>query len=456
MKTFDSYWVARALNQKVPAPSHSYQHITSDSRTAKPGSLFVALKGENSDGHQFLEKAKSQGATGCVHLQGTTAPNGMQSFEVKDTLEAWRLLSKAWRKEFSIPVVAVAGSAGKTTSKELMAALFRGHWSNVLATEGSQNGFQGIPTTLLRLNLDCEAAVIEVGIDEPGAMIQHLEIVQPDAGILTSIGPEHLEKLIDLDTVEKEEGLLFQVLEKSGGLVAINLDDERIVNQAKNLQNAQQITYSLKRTADVMGEYRPETQSLIVRGISGSSVEFSCPLEGAHNALNLLGCIALSHALALSPDEMKKGLISFRPPPGRSEVHAWKECKVYADFYNSNPASVTVAMDTVVAAKEANQKVILCLGDMLEMGALEERLHRNLADPILEKGIPVVFLYGPRMKHLEHELKKRGYSGSVRHFDTHESLADEILKQIQPGDRILIKGSRGMKMEKVWEALKNR
>lgn len=456
MKTFDSYWIARALQQTVPNDSRSYQQITSDSRTAKPGSLFVALKGENSDGHQFLDQAKNQGATGCVHLSGTKAPDGMQSFEVKDTLEAWRLLSKAWRKEFSIPVVAVAGSAGKTTSKELMAALFRGHWSNVLATEGSQNGFQGIPTTLLRLTPATEAAVIEVGIDEPGAMIQHLEIVQPDAGILTSIGPEHLEKLIDLDTVEKEEGLLFQVLEKSGGLVAINLDDERIANQAKNLQNAQQITYSLQRSADVMGEWQPENQRLLVRGISGTKVEFVCPLEGAHNALNLLGCIALSHALALSPEEMKEGLKSFRAPPGRSEVHSWKECKVYADFYNSNPASVSVAIDTVTSAKMANNKVIVCLGDMLEMGALEERLHRNLADPILDKGIPLVFLYGPRMKYLEQELKKRGYGGNVQHFEGHEALGDEILKHAQAGDRILIKGSRGMKMEKVWEYLRSR
>jgi UDP-N-acetylmuramoyl-tripeptide--D-alanyl-D-alanine ligase len=454
MKTFDSHWIARALQLPAPTEAAQFQKITADSRAANSGTLFVALKGEKVDGHDFLNQAKANGATGLVHRREISPPTGPQSFPVADTLDAWRKLSKAWRKEFSLPLAAVAGSAGKTTSKELLAALFRGRWQNVLATEGSQNGFQGIPTTLLRLTESTEAAVIEVGIDEPGAMIQHLELVQPDAGLLTSIGPEHLEKLIDLDTVEKEEGLLFQFLEKSGGLVAINLDDERIVNQARDLRSAQQITYSLKKSADVSGKWDPEKQTILVKGISANPVEFPCPLPGAHNALNLLGAVALAHALAISPQEMLQGLKTFQAPPGRSEVYEWQGRKVYGDFYNSNPSSVSVALDSLALGAKEGIQLFACLGDMLEMGSLEERLHRDLADSLLAKGIHFVYLYGPRMKNLEDELKKRNFSGFVKHFATHENLANELIKTAKAGDRLLLKGSRGMKMEKVWEILK--
>jgi UDP-N-acetylmuramoyl-tripeptide--D-alanyl-D-alanine ligase len=450
MKFLTSHWLARALNQNPPEREISLTQITSDTRQIKQGSVFVALKGENTDGHQFLEQAKQMGASACVHLRSVSCPKDMISFPVEDSLSAWRLLAKAWRKEFSIPVVAVAGSAGKTTSKELLAAIFRGRWENVLSTAGSQNGFQGVPTTLLRIQPETEAAVIEVGIDEPGAMVQHLDIVNPDAGLLTSIGPEHLEKLIDLDTVEKEEGLLFVHLEKQAALVAINSDDPRIVHQAEIFKNAQQLTYSLKKNADIRGNWNPKENILQVTGLSSQPVDFPTPLEGAHNALNLLGAIALAHGLAISPNEMLAGLKTFTPPPGRSEVHSWKGVKVFADFYNSNPASVVVAIETLVASREKNGKCILCLGDMLEMGAMEEKLHRDLADPILSHSIESVLLYGPRMKHLENELKKRNYSGTVKYFSTHQEMAREILTQAQSGDRILIKGSRGMKMEAVW------
>lgn len=454
MNSLSTTWVARALNLTPPEEERHLTQIHSDSRETKPGSLFVALQGENADGHAFVEKARAAGATALVHHVSFTPPVDMVSFPVPDTLHAWRLLAKAWRREFRIPIAVVAGSAGKTTSKELLAALFRGRWNNVLFTQGSQNGFQGVPTTMLRLGPEHEAAVIEVGIDEPGAMIQHLEIVEPECGLLSSIGPEHLEKLIDLDTVEKEEGLLFQVLEKRKGLAAINLDDERIVNQSAVLQGATSLTYSLRRKADVRGHLAVEGESLFidVEGLSDRTVRFPVPLEGAHNALNLLGAIALSHGLGISPKEMLQGLNTFAPPPGRSEVHHWQGCKVLADTYNANPASVETALETLFAGKPAGETWV-CLGDMLEMGSLEEALHRGLANPILKHGVKHVLLYGPRMLKLVDELKKQSFTGSLEHFDSHEMMAARLRASAKPGDRILLKGSRGMRMENVWKAL---
>jgi UDP-N-acetylmuramoyl-tripeptide--D-alanyl-D-alanine ligase len=454
MTFLSTTWVAKALGQTPPANERHLTQITSDTREAKPGALFVALLGENTDGHEFVEKARAAGASAVVHLPSFTPPPEMVSFPVPDTLAAWRSLAGAWRKEFHFPIAAVAGSAGKTTSKELLAALFRGKWPIVLQTLASQNGFQGVPTTLLRLNTEQQAAVIEVGIDEPGSMIQHLGLVQPDAGLLTSIGPEHLEKLIDLETVEKEEGLLFKVLEERKGLAAVNLDDERIARQARQLKKALVVTYSLRTAAKVRGHLRVEGENIFidVEGLGLPLVRFPVPLEGAHNALNLLGAIALSHGLGLTAAEMLAGLKTFTPPPGRSETHHWQGCKVLADTYNANPTSVEAALETLFSGKVPGETWV-CLGDMLEMGSLEEELHRGLAGPILKHGVRHVLLFGPRMVHLADELKIVGYQGTLEHFDAHEMMAARLRASAKAGDRILLKGSRGMRMENVWKAL---
>jgi UDP-N-acetylmuramoyl-tripeptide--D-alanyl-D-alanine ligase len=459
MKFLSTNWVSRALGQAIGVDQHLTQ-ISSDTRELKHGSLFVALKGEASDGHDHVEKAKAQGAVALIHKKGTPCPEGMRSFPVEDTLEAWRSISGAWRREFTIPIAVVAGSAGKTTSKELLAALFRGKFKNVLHTEASQNGFQGVPTTLLRLRPEHDAAVIEVGIDEPGSMIQHLELVAPDAGVLTSIGPEHLEKLGDLETVEKEEGLLFAVLAIRGGLAAVNLDDFRIERQSEQINESNKITYSLRGAegAAVRGQLsvgKNDEVWIDVTGLSSKGHDrFRVPLEGAHNAQNLLGALTLAHGLGLSLAELYKGLLTFKAPPGRSEVHHWKGCKVLADTYNANPTSVEAALETLFGtATDHDGETWVCLGDMLELGRFEEAMHRGLADPLLKHGVKNVFLYGPRMKNLEHELRTRRFAGTLAHFDSQELMAARISKSAHSGDRILIKGSRGMRMENVWKAL---
>ena len=453
MQFLTTQWIARALG--LPAPgSQALSKISSDTRDLGPNSLFVALKGETADGHDFVIQAKQAGAIALIHREGFTPPPGMLSFPVQDTLHAWRLLAKAWRQEFKIPVIVVAGSAGKTTSKEMLAAILRGKWKNVLQTQASQNGFQGVPTTLLRLRPEHEAAVIEVGIDEPGSMIQHLELVQPDAGLLSSIGPEHLEKLIDVDNVEKEEGLLFTVLEKSRGFAAVNLDDERIRRQGKQLQQARKLTYSTEKPADLRAHLVEQGDDLFIDvedPNNGVSERYRVPLEGVHNARNLLGALALAKGLGLQNREMQAGLGTFTAPPGRSESHQWRGCKVLADTYNANPASVEAALEALFTKKSAGETWV-CLGDMLELGTLEESMHRGLADPIEKHGVRHVLLYGPRMKKLEEELHSRGHQG-VHHFTNQAAMADALKSTARAGDRILIKGSRGMKMENVWKEM---
>jgi UDP-N-acetylmuramoyl-tripeptide--D-alanyl-D-alanine ligase len=450
MSFLTTSWVSTALGLPPPADERQLTQICSDSRAVVPGAVFVCLVGENTDGHLYMEDVLAKGAVAVVHSDKVSAFPGLLSFPVSDTLQAWRRLAGAWRSEFSLPVVAVAGSAGKTTSKEMVAALLRGKYSKVLVTEGSQNGYQGIPTTLLRFQSEHDAAVVEVGIDEQGAMIQHLDLVRPDAGLLTSIGPEHLEKLVDLDTVEKEEGLLFSALERHDGFAAVNQDDERIVRQAGALRRARKLTYGIENDADIRGKI--VGNDLEVVHIAEEPIRFPLPLEGKHNALNLLGAITLAQGLGLSPEEMAAGLRSFAPPPGRSESHEWQGAKILVDTYNANPNSVVAALETLFDGFDGESWAVL--GDMLELGTFEESLHRSLAEALLRLRVKHVLLYGPRMMHLVDELRRRQFTGTLEHFDAHALMAARLRASVKAGHRVLLKGSRGMRMETIWKALR--
>ncbi|MEK6579215.1 MAG: Mur ligase family protein, partial [Bdellovibrionota bacterium] len=237
--TLTTRFVRAALNQTYKSETvNHFSLVTTDSRKIQRGCLFVALKGDRFDGHAFIDSAIRSGAAGILVKKGTKIPKSgppIEIFEVDDTLEAYRALAGAWRREFDIPVVVVAGSVGKTTTKELLTSLLRAKWPNVLKTEASQNGFIGVAMTLLELRPEHDAAVIEVGIDEPGAMEKHIPLICANAVVLTAIGPEHLEKLIDIETVAKEECKAFELIAKTGGTVFVNLDDPWITKGASQI-----------------------------------------------------------------------------------------------------------------------------------------------------------------------------------------------------------------------------
>lgn len=445
--------IARHLGIPQPARDVSVAAITHDTRTLQPGDLFAAMKGETTDGHAFIEEAVKKGAGAVLYEEGSQVPAGVVGLPVKDALGGYRETALLWRRQFSYPVVAVGGSAGKTTSKEFIIALLRGKWPDAIATEGNKNGFHGVPDTLTRLRPASGAGVVEIGIDETGAMEQHARIVEPSIAILTSIGPEHLEKLIDVDTVEREEAKLFEQVERTGGVVCVNCDDERIYRRGLRLSHARALFYSLGKIPSGREglEGKLFEDRIAVRFPHGEET-FPLPLEGRHNALNLLGAVTAAWAAGVSPAEMRAGLVKFTPPPGRSEAHEWRGVKVLADFYNANPVSVGASLETI--CKGGGERVWACLADMLELGELEEELHRSLSEPILHHRVGHVLLFGPRMKHLENELRKRGYAGELRHFESKSGLTAHLLAQTRAGDRIVIKGSRSMAMGEVWEALR--
>lgn len=465
-------WVADTLGIPLdPAKSSAeFGAIITDSRKIEPGCLFIALPGDNFDGHDFMASAIEKGATGILALSDRikSLPTALIKnhspvfYPVDNTLEAYRLLGKTWRSGFQIPIVMIAGSNGKTTTKELLSAALKGRWPSVHKTIGSQNGFVGIPYTLLELRSEHQAAVIEVGIDEPGAMLKHVETVAPTFSLLTIIGPEHLEKLVDIETVAREENLALTEVVSRGGKVLINCDDPFIAPLDQTILPTRKLSYTLNvkdpDPSRLHGKISDDGKTLEVSGATLQSPEvFNLPLPGRHNALNLLAAVAASLSLGLSPDEIRKGLSFFSGADGRSQLETLASgTRVICDYYNSQPASLKAGLELLAQLSlDSSTKVKwACLADMLELGPKEEAFHREPAQWIKNLGIQNIVLYGKRMKWLEDELKTQGFKGFLTHCETHAQCAALLKEKLTPDSFLLIKGSRGMKMEEVWKLLK--
>jgi len=442
--------------------------IRVDSRRCRKGDVFVALKGENTHGAEFIPAAVKAGAALVVsdHPRPGDLPAGMIHVEVEDGLLAFRKLASAWRAHHRIPVTAVAGSVGKTTTKDLLAAILGGKFKSVLKTEGSQNGFTGIPVTLAAISKEHKAAVVEIGIDDVGAMAQHLDVVRPDITIVTAVAPEHLEKLKDIETVAAEETLALKRTASAGGIAVINFDDEHCRVMGSSIKAEHRVGFSLypklKPRPDLLvGRLSSDGLSVEVsgeiRGQRFAREKFNLPLLGKHNASNLLGAICVAAVTGATPDEMRKGLESFVPGFGRSRIEQLDSgVLVICDYYNANPASVSAALDllrerSTLAGRRG--KKYACLGDMLELGRDEELLHRRIADKLAATGVDKVLLFGERMKWLADELRRRKFESDVEHFESHLTLSDHLKENLRRDDYVLIKGSRGMAMERVWESL---
>lgn len=471
---FSRSLISKALNlspsQTATHVGADFQSICTDSRKISSGALFVAITGDQFDGHQFIPMALEKGATGILTEKaiGSPAPfiePSIAIYQVPSTVEAYGKIAKAWRELFQIPVIGVTGSNGKTTTKELLTSILQGHYSNVLKTQGSQNGFVGIPMTLLELRAEHQAAVIEIGIDEIGAMEKHIALVHPTHILQTIIGPEHLEKLIDLHTVAKEELRALSLVDQYHGVLILNFDDPYIHKASHGFKSKQQYSCSLATGSSsehpspspfhLCAKIHSKTNELVCSGIGLQQERFSLPLPGRHNSVNLLIAITAALSLGLTPQEIKKGLSRFQAAEGRTEIkkilnHSLALC----DYYNANPSSMQAALKllTELSAKTAlPSKRWACLGDMLELGPNEEQFHRNLATVILQEKTENVLLFGPRMKFLFQELQTQGFPGILQYFSAQEQMGQFLVKHFQEGDVLLIKGSRGMKMENIWK-----
>ncbi|WP_224365219.1 UDP-N-acetylmuramoyl-tripeptide--D-alanyl-D-alanine ligase [Hyalangium versicolor] len=432
----------------------TYTDVCTDTRALKPGCLFVALQGERFDAHTFLAQARAGGAAAAVVRDDRTLPPLPGSFPlyaVNDTLEALGALARFHRKRFRIPVAAVGGSNGKTTTKEMVGAILATR-GPALKTEGNLNNEIGVPLTLFRLEPEHVAAVIEVGMNHPGEITRLARIVQPDAGIITVVQPEHLEGLGSIEGVAEAEGELFREM-GAESVAVVNLDDALIPAQAAR-GKARKLTFGRAEAADVrLAQVKTLGREGLEATVRYQGKDWPVRLHfiGEHNALNATGAFAVGLALGYSPEECTRGLESARPYARRlNVVDGLGGITVIDDCYNANPASMDAALDTLRTLVPSGGRAVAVLGDMLELGPGEMEEHQALGSRVVGKAQVVAF-FGPRS---EKGFKAASSLGdSTAHFSEVDPLVAWLKPRLKAGDVVLVKGSRGMRLERVVAAL---
>lgn len=445
---------ATGATRTRPGSRTTFEGVCTDSRQLIPGCLFVALKGDRFDAHDFLTQAAEGGAAAVMVNSGKANDFSSETvavYEVSDTVRALGRLARFHRDRFNIPLGAVTGSNGKTTTKEMVASILSTR-GPVLKTQGNLNNEIGMPLTLLGLDATHVAAVVEMGMNHSGEIARLTEIARPDAGLITVVQAAHLAGLGSIEGIAKAKAELFYGLPYSSTAV-VNVDEPLIVSHSSQV-SAKTMTFGTSAHAQVRllssGE-QGRSGLLLKVGYEGQSYSVSLQLLGQHNALNATGAFALGLSLGYSPDECVRGLQATRAYARRLQLlEAPDHVTVVDDCYNANPASMRAALQTVkqLAAKG---RAVAVLGDMLELGAEEEGEHTQMGIAAAS-GVALLALFGPLMKHAYAEAVKR-LGEKVRHFDEVGALLDWLQPALRPDDVVLVKGSRGMKLERVVEGI---
>jgi len=431
-------------------PGLVIEGISTDSRTIKPGQLFVPLRGENFDGHDFLVRALRNGAAACLSEE-VIAGLSIPVIRVEDTLKALGDLAAGMRREFDGPVVAVTGSSGKTTTKEMLATVLA-ETGPGLKTEGNYNNLIGLPLTLFRMESECGWAVLEMGMSERREIARLAEIARPTVGIITNVGPAHLETLGGIEGVARAKGELFAAL-KPGSFAIFNADDEKVVS----LPVANGVTcigFGMNPLARVRAEEIEEEDGEVrfTLVIDEKSSTVKLPVPGKFHVMNALAAAAAALALKVELGSIVAGLQAYRPLAGRMQTRRMAGGIVLLeDFYNANPLSMRAALEALSSYSEKGRRIAI-LGDMLELGPSSEQLHRQVGEAAV-KSCDLLVAFGSRARDIAEAAASAGLQGQTVTFEQPEEVVNWLLPRLQAGDRLLIKGSRGMRMERIGEVL---
>ena len=413
--------------------------ITTDTRQIFSGEVFVALRGANFDGHGFGEQAIEQGAIAVIvdHL----LPAKIPQLVVADTLIAYQKIAQWWRQQFTMPVIGVTGSFGKTTTKELIAAVL-GHHDRVLKTQLNYNNEIGVPKTLLELEPDHKFAVIEMGMRAAGEIALLTKIAQPTVGLITIAGSAHVGRLGSLEAIAKAKCELLELMPQSGTAI-LNYDSPRLIDRATQVWSGKTITYGLTG-GDLQGELVAENR-LLVRGKS-----LPLPLPGRHNAVNFLGAIAVAESLGVDWSFLTQGLV-VDIPAGRAQRYQLPGDILFLDeTYNAGLESMTAALQLL--ASTPGQRRIAVLGTMKELGNKSLEFHLQVGQITKELNLDGVFVL---VDDGEAEAIAQGAMPfKAECFSTHNELTQRLQDLIQPGDTLLFKASRSVKLDLVVDQLR--
>lgn len=443
------------------------KQVSTDSRAIRRGDLFVALRGDRFDGHDFVPAVLAQGAAGViVHDEYRLPPNVAAAcqiegrsapfvFGVRDPLFAYQQLATHHRSRFHIPVVAVTGSNGKTTTKDMVAAVLAQRWP-VLKTEGNFNNRIGVPHTLFRITARHHAAVIEMGVDQQGQTTRLCEIVRPTIGLITNIGPDHLEFFGSMEGSAQAKAELLDMLPADGTAI-LNADDPYFDYLASRAR-CRVMSFGFSEMADVRASgvtadaREGTTFRLHLPGKSRPTV-VRIKVHGTHNVTNALAAAAVGAVVNLSGSMIAQGLSRFRPAAMRSQVVTHQGLHIINDCYNANPASMKAALQLLAQWSPARERIAV-LGDMLELGPESRSLHREVGQFLATQGLSRLIACGTLGREIAEGARLGGMAASqIEEVADAAAAADRLKKMVRQDDVVLVKASRGMKMEQVVQAL---
>ncbi len=434
---------------------NTFESISIDTRSLVPGALFVALKGESFDGHQFLRQAAEAGAGGAVVQRGKNyeVPKAWGVIEVDNTLTALGKIAQFHRQKFSIPLGVITGSNGKTTAKEMIGSILEQKGS-ALKTEGNLNNEIGVPLTLLRLESHHQTAIIEMGMNHAGELSRLSKMVQPQCALITQVSSAHLAGLGSVEEVAKAKGEIFHGLSVNG--LAIANGDDRLARREALSSGSKVILYGRGNDATVrLTKLSTASQQGIEIELVYESHSYPVRLSffGEHNAWNACGAFAMGIALGCSAQQCVDGLEAARPWKHRLNLlSSPRGYFVLDDCYNANPASVMAALETLRTLARGHRSLAV-LGDMLELGEEEKKLHEKVGEYAIRMGVQAMAVFGPRSQAIFDAVSKTLGNSAIYFPETNELNLPELnrffSKQIASGDVVLVKGSRGMKLERV-------
>ena len=435
---------SRALNRKV--------NLCMDSREKAKGVVFWPIKGVRLDSHQFVNQMEKEGALMSVVNQETMEEYSTRNETFKayapvdDTTKALLKLAHGYQRRFKVKKVAITGSNGKTTTKEMVKAVLSSKFATH-ATQGNFNNHIGVPITLFQLKHSHEAAVVEMGTSGPDEIRPLSLAAEPDVAVITNIGASHLERLGDLDGVFKEKINITAGLKK-GGVLIVNADDPRLC-KVKSTRNYKVVTFGLRR-----GVIKPEKLQWNENACADFYVgrtHFVLNVPGNHNLYNALAAIAVGEAFRVSKSEIAKALGNFRATNMRMEIKKANGFKIVSDCYNANPSSTRMALQTIGNMNVEGCRIAV-LGDMLELGKESNELHKGIGALVPEMNFDLLVAVGKEARHYVEGAKAKGMA-NVEHFDSVQEAIEFLSDVVSKGDVLLVKGSRGMKMEQVVDAM---
>jgi len=412
--------------------------ITTDSRNCPKGSIFFALKGDKFDGNQYAGKAL---ASGCVYavIDNPDYYIGERTILVDNVLKTLQQLAHHHRKVLGLPIIGITGTNGKTTTKELLAAVLSTKF-NLLYTEGNFNNHIGVPLTFLRLTHDHEMAVIEMGASHPGDIKELVDIVHPNYGIITNVGRAHLEGFGSFEGVIRTKGELYDYIRRSKGKIFIKKENEYLQSIAKGIE---QITYGNGDDAFASGQVVSCDPFLVFNWKQqGKLHTVETHMIGSYNLDNVLAAVAVGRFFKIPAERISRAIAAYEPTNNRSQFKKTENNELIIDAYNANPSSMKVALDNFITMPVQPKAIIL--GDMRELGPTSDELHAEVVEQIKKGQFDKVFLCGEHFSKVGKEFSP---------FATTEAMVEELRKQPLKGYHILIKGSHSMGLEKLADIL---